>query len=65
MKRLQRTEAFVVQFRWLDAAREDKLSGRVEHVSSGRTATFQSVDELPHLLRKMLLSIPATEGNGT
>jgi hypothetical protein len=65
MKGLQRTEAFVVQFRRPLAAREDQLPGRVEHVSSGRTATFQSLDELPHLLRKLLSSVPANEGNGT
>jgi len=35
-------------------SRSRKLAGRVEHVASGRTATFESVKELPELLRQML-----------
>jgi hypothetical protein len=49
--------AFVIQFR-MDGDREnDKLGGRAEHVASGDTASFQSVDELPRLLRRMLKGV--------
>lgn len=56
MRGLQHANAFVVQFRGTGEAHADQLPGRVEHVASGRTATFQSVEELPQLLRKMLQS---------
>jgi len=54
MKGRQHTNAFVIQFRDSASARADQLPGRVEHVASGRTATFQSVEELPGILREML-----------
>lgn len=54
MKGRQRTTAFVVQFRRPAAVSAERLSGRVEHVASGRTATFRFVEELPQLLQKML-----------
>jgi hypothetical protein len=54
MKGLQHTSAFVIQFRAGAETREDPLPGRVEHVASGRTVTFESIDDLPHLLRQML-----------
>jgi len=54
MKGWQHTNAFVIQFRGSASARADQLPGRVEHVASGRTATFQSIEELPRLLEKML-----------
>jgi hypothetical protein len=54
MKGLQQASAFVIQFR--DASESDagQHSGRIEHVSSGRTANFQSLEELPELLLQML-----------
>jgi hypothetical protein len=39
-----------------------KFSGRVEHVASGRTATFQAVEELPQILLEMLRSVASEEG---
>ena len=54
MSGLQHTNAFVVQFRVGNAPEGGPLPGRVEHVASGRTANFQSIQELPDLLRKML-----------
>ena len=54
MTGLQHGNAFVVQFRMEPGSRSRKLAGRVEHVASGRTATFASVKELPELLRQML-----------
>ena len=54
MRGLQHANAFVIQFRGTAEAHANQLPGRVEHVASGCTATFQSVEELPQLLRKML-----------
>jgi hypothetical protein len=54
MRGLQHANAFVIQFRGTDEAHANQLPGRLEHVASGRTATFESVEELPQLLRKML-----------
>jgi hypothetical protein len=63
-KRLQYTNAFVIQFRDATEADADRLPGRVEHVASGRTATFQSVDELPKVLLQMLRGTASDEQNG-
>ena len=54
MNGLQPASAFVIQFRGDSGVPADKLAGRVEHVASGRTAAFHSVNELPELLRRML-----------
>jgi len=54
-RELQYANAFVIQFR--AGAGFAKLAGRAEHVASGRTAVFQSVDELPQLLRRMLRDV--------
>jgi hypothetical protein len=63
VKGLQHANAFVIQFRGAAETGADRLSGRVEHVASGRTATFQSVEELPQILLKMLRSVASDEGN--
>jgi hypothetical protein len=65
MKGLQYANAFVVQFRGAVGAGEGRLAGRVEHVASGCTATFHSVEELPQLLLKMLKSVLADGVNGS
>jgi hypothetical protein len=52
-KGLQHTDAFVIQFRAAKAV-SDRFPGRIEHVASGRTATFESLEELPQLLVRML-----------
>ena len=54
MNGLQHTSAFVIQFRAGVADGSDELSGRIEHVASGRTETFQSIQEVPALLLRML-----------
>lgn len=54
MKGLQHANAFVIQFRAADEPDSARLSGRVEHVASGRTALFQTLEELPQILLKML-----------
>jgi len=63
MSGLQHTKAFVVQFREATEPRAGQLPGRVEHVASGRTATFQFVEELPQILKNMLNSAQADEEN--
>lgn len=57
MNRLQNVFAFVIQFR---GAGEDGLKqfpGRIEHVASGYTATFESIEELPQLFLKLLKAV--------
>jgi len=63
MKGLQHTNAFVVQFRRGAQAGKGQLSGRVEHVASGRTATFQTLEELPAVLLSMLENAAAEQEN--
>jgi hypothetical protein len=63
MKGLPSIRAFVVQFR--DAHEVDgERSGRVEHVASGRTATFTSLEELSRVLLALLKSLPPDEEGG-
>jgi hypothetical protein len=54
MKGLQHASAFVIQFRGADEPDRERFSGRVEHVASGRTALFETVEELPQILLKLL-----------
>jgi hypothetical protein len=65
MRGLQHAKAFVIQFRRADEGDRGELSGRVEHVASGHTATFQSIDELPQLLLRMLHSLASDESDGS
>jgi hypothetical protein len=54
MTSLQHAGAFVLQFRAgsdLDAAR---VAGRVEHIASGQTEWFESLEELLASLARML-----------
>src|SRR5881394_716978 len=60
---LRSADAFLVQFRRATGSSADRLSGRVEHVASGYTAMFTSVEELPKLLASMLKSV-ASAANG-
>jgi hypothetical protein len=46
--------AFVVQFRRGTELNTGAISGRVEHVVSGRVAHFQSLDELMAFVRRVL-----------
>jgi hypothetical protein len=54
MKELKQTTAFVIQFRCTAEDDLKQFPGRVEHVASGRTATFESIEELPQLLLTLL-----------
>jgi hypothetical protein len=57
MKGLQHANAFVIQFRGGNETDTQRFSGRVEHVASGRTALFETVEELPQILLKMLRTV--------
>jgi len=61
MKGLQQANAFVIQFRDPGDSGTGRHSGRVEHVSSGRTANFKSLDELPELLLQMMKTAASSE----
>jgi hypothetical protein len=63
MMGLQHAKAFVIQFREADEADAERFSGRVEHVASGRTALFQTVEELPQILLTMLRSVAPEPGS--
>lgn len=54
MNELQRSGAFVVQFRTGSNLEAGRASGRIEHISSGWTACFDSIDELVALLGRAL-----------
>ena len=54
MSGLQHANAFVIQFRSDANLASGKLAGRIEHVASGATANFQSVEEVPEVLQRML-----------
>ena len=59
-RELQYANAFVIQFR--AGAGFAKLAGRAEHVASGKSAVFQSIDDLPQLLRQMLREVRLERG---
>lgn len=65
MKGLQHANAFVIQFRGADQTDAERFSGRVEHVASGRTALFQTFEELPQILLKMLETVASDTELGT
>ncbi len=65
MKGLQHANAFVIQFRGADDGDKGSISGRVEHVASGRTAIFQSVDELPQILVNILSTVTSEREAGS
>jgi hypothetical protein len=64
MKGLQHANAFVIQFRGTNQADAEGFSGRIEHVASGRTALFKSLEELPHILLKMLETLASDKEPG-
>lgn len=55
MNGLNAGSAFIIQFRTDPGAA--RLAGRIEHVVSGKTATFESLDDVPELLLQMLRDV--------
>lgn len=53
--------AFVVQFSRQTEPATNSLSGRVEHLSSGRRAHFESPEELLAALRRLLEELGTEE----
>ena len=60
MSGLPHNSAFVVQFRTGTDFEIGRVQGRVEHVASGQTAHFQSLDELVRLLARLLKETRST-----
>jgi hypothetical protein len=54
MNGLLATWAFVVQFRAATDIEAGRVNGRVEHVVSGRTANFETGEELLAVLNRMM-----------
>jgi hypothetical protein len=61
MNGLQHAGAFVLQFREETDFAAGRVTGRVEHVASGQTARFESVDELLATLARLLAEAQAGE----
>jgi len=57
MKELQQASSFVIQFRRDGDGKNGNFSGQIEHVASGNTAKFRSMDDVPELLRRMLRDV--------
>jgi hypothetical protein len=53
MNGLQHTGAFVVQFRTGTNFETGRVEGRVEHIASGRSRRFESMDELVLLFARI------------
>jgi hypothetical protein len=51
---LSPARAFVVQFRDGGEATDQRFTGRVEHMTSGHAARFDSADELLAFFRRMM-----------
>jgi hypothetical protein len=62
-QRLSSQAAFVVQFVAGSDLRSGAVGGRVEHVASGRTARFTSVDQLLQFLGDVLAQSSAEDTN--
>src|SRR5689334_8437039 len=62
-KRLSPQAAFVVQFVAGSDLRGGAVSGRVEHVATGRNARFASVDELLRFIADILTHPAAEDSN--
>jgi hypothetical protein len=54
------TQAFVVQFGRGTDIDIGRMTGRVEHVVSGKGARFQSLDELVAFMREVLREVAST-----
>ena len=57
--------AFVVQLRQRPGRSAAKLSGRVEHVPTGKVAYFESADQLIEFVLSVLPTDPDDRGTGS
>ena len=51
---LPTNRSFVLQFRQLADLKAGRVEGRIEHITSGEAALFQSLEELVEYLEHML-----------
>ncbi len=58
MNREQYHKAFVLQFGSDNDPAADRFHGRVEHVATGRTASFLTADELLTFINELLVQSP-------
>lgn len=68
MNTLQQVGAFVLQFRTESVLEGKPLAGRIEHVTSGRIATFHSPEGLLEVLNRLVNEVRSTvhgEPSGT
>jgi hypothetical protein len=59
MNGLQHAGAFVLQFRAGSDFSAGRVTGRIEHIASGQTARFESIDELLATLARLLAEAQA------
>jgi len=64
MNGLHPGSAFIIQFRTDSNPGAVKLAGRIEHVTSGKTATFESLHDVPELLLQMLRDSQHADAGG-
>jgi hypothetical protein len=57
--------AFVIQFRAETNDLQERFAGRVEHVVSGQTTHFQSVEELLAFISRVLAGMRVESPEGT
>ena len=61
--RLPLDRAFVIQFGCETAPARDLFQGRVEHISSGQVAHFQSLPELKLFVERVFVGLNKESGN--
>jgi len=64
MNGLHPGNAFIIQFRTELNSSDVKLTGRIEHVLSGKTTTFDSLNDVPGLLLEMLRDCQQVDPGG-
>jgi len=57
MEGWQSKAAFVIQFRETTDIEAGRVEGKIEHISSYRSARFQSIDELMAFVARVLTAI--------
>jgi hypothetical protein len=57
-------KAFIVQFGAETDAQRGHVTGRIEHLQTGRRSRFASVDELLAWITAMLASVPTSRDDG-
>lgn len=53
---------FVIQLRMDGESAGAQIRGRIEHIDSGRSGSFQNLDELGALIVRLVAEVKAAEG---